>query len=87
MAANLLSAPEPEYPRLASLTRVEGQVTLQAVIAKDGRVSIVHVLSGHHLLRGAAVNAVRKWRYRPYIVNGRPVDVATIITVNFQLHR
>ena len=86
MAANLISAPEPEYPKLARLTRTEGQVMLQAVVGRDGRVTIAHVLSGHHLLRGAAVNAVRQWRYRPYVVDGKPVDVATIITVNFNLH-
>lgn len=85
MSGHLLSSPRPAYPKFASFTHVEGQVVLQAVVAKDGRVSVVHVLQGHHLLRGAAANAVRTWRYRPYLANGRPVDVATIITMDFKL--
>ncbi|HEV2646849.1 MAG TPA: TonB family protein [Acidobacteriaceae bacterium] len=84
MAANLLSAPEPSYPTLARLTHTEGQVILQAVVARDGTVSATHVLSGHHLLRGAAQDAVRRWRFRPYSVDGHPVDAATIITVDFR---
>ncbi len=87
MGANLVSAPPPEYPVLAKLTRVEGQVILQAVISRQGAVVATHVLQGHHLLRSAAEGCVRKWRYRPYLVNGRPTDVETIVFVNFQLHR
>ena len=87
MGANLVSAPEPDYPVLARLTRVEGQVILQAVISRHGTVVATHVLQGHHLLRSAAESCVRKWRYRPYLVNGRPTVVETIVFVNFQLHR
>jgi TonB family protein len=83
MAANLVSAPEPSYPMIARLAHIEGQVILQAVIAKDGTVSTTRVLRGNRLLRGAAEDAVRRWLYRPYRVNGRPVDVATIVTVDF----
>ena len=86
MAGHLLSAPEPQYPKLASLTHVEGQVMLQAVVSRDGSVGVARVLSGHRLLRGAAINAVRQWRYRPYFIHGHAVDIATIITVNFRLH-
>jgi TonB family protein len=86
MAANLVSAPEPSYPKLASLTRTQGSVVMQAVISKDGTVEEVNVIKGHHLLRGAAKNAVRKWRYRPYKVDGVPVDVATTVSVDFSLH-
>ena len=85
MAANLLAAPMPTYPKLASLTHMQGNVMMQAVISKEGTVESVHVLKGHHLLRGAATNAVRAWRYRPYLVNGRPVEVATIVSVEFTL--
>jgi TonB family protein len=84
MGANLLSAPAPEYPRLAGLMHLEGTVILQAVIAQDGSVSATHVLRGNRLLRGAAVNAVRQWRYRPYYADGHPIDVSTVITVNFR---
>ncbi len=84
MAGNLLYSPTPKYPGgLASLFHTEGKVTLQAIIARNGRVEDLRVLSGHHLLRGAAQDAVRTWRYRPYAIAGVPVEVATIITVEF----
>jgi len=86
MAANLLSAPEPSYPRLATLTRTQGSVEMQAVISKEGIVEEVHVIKGHRLLRGAAKSAVRNWRYRPYKVDGVPVEVATTVSVDFNLH-
>ena len=87
MGSNLVSAPPPEYPAFAKLTRVEGQVIMQAVVSRKGKVIATHVLQGHYLLRGAAEHAVRNWRYRPYIVNGRPTDVETIVFVEFRLHR
>jgi TonB family protein len=87
MAANLLSAPQPSYPKLASLTRTQGNVVMEAVISKDGTVEQLHVIKGHRLLRGAAKNAVRNWKYRPYKVGGVPVDVATTVSVDFNLHR
>jgi TonB family protein len=83
MAANLISSPEPDYPMIARLAHIQGQVILQAVIAKDGAVSTTRVLRGNRLLRGAAEEAVRQWLYRPYRLNGRPIDVATIVTVDF----
>jgi TonB family protein len=87
MAANLLAAPMPAYPKLASLTRMQGNVVMQAIISKSGTVESVRVIKGHRLLRGAATNAVRSWRYRPYLINGRPVEVATIVSVDFTLQR
>ena len=83
MASNLVSAPMPLYPTIAHLTHLQGEVILQAVIGKDGSVSATRVLSGHRLLRSAAVDAVKRWRYRPYRIDGRPVDVSTIVTVKF----
>jgi protein TonB len=83
MAGNLISAPLPGYPRMAKIAHIHGEVILQAVISQDGSVSATHVLSGNRLLRGAAVDAVRRWRYRPYMLDGRPVDVSTIVTVDF----
>jgi TonB family protein len=84
MAANVLSAPQPSYPLLASLTRMRGEVVMKAIISKDGKIKNVHVIKGHRLLRGAATNAVRTWQYRPYQVNGRPVEVATTVSVDFR---
>ena len=85
MASHLLSAPAPGYPKLASLTHIEGQVIVQVVVGRDGKVSATRVLDGPHLLRSAAEHAIHKWRYRPYLVDGHPTDVATIVTVSFHL--
>ena len=87
MAANLVSASPPSYPKLASLTHMQGEVVMQAIISKDGTVENLHVIQGHHLLRGAAKNAVRTWQYHPFLVNGKPVEVATIVSVDFTLGR
>lgn len=85
MRGHLLYAPEPEYPRMARLAHIEGQVAVEAVVTREGWVSQANVLSGHRLLRNAALHAVRTRRYRPYLVNGRPTDVATILTVDFRM--
>ena len=87
MASHLVSDPDPGYPMVARLAHIEGEVILQAVISNRGEVVATHVLSGHRLLRGAAVSAVKQWRYRPYVVDGRPVNVSTIVTVDFHSHR
>jgi periplasmic protein TonB len=75
----------PVYPPLARTARVQGSVLLAAVIGKDGTIQNLHVVSGHPLLQGAAMDAVRQWRYKPYILNGEPVEVDTQVTVNFTL--
>ena len=85
MASNLVSATPPTYPKLASLTHMRGKVVMEAIIAKNGTVQSLQVLEGHHLLRSAAKNAVRSWRYRPYLIDDKPVEVATIVTVDFNL--
>ena len=82
MAENLVSAPKPDYPLLARIAHVEGKVVVEGVIDRDGSVSSTRVVSGHRLLRGAAISALRRRRYRPYRVDGRPVDVATTFAVN-----
>jgi protein TonB len=83
MAANLLLSPSPAYPEMAKLTHQQGPVVVQAIISKNGKVDSVHVVKGNVLLRRAATTAVMNWRYRPYVLNGQPVNVATTITVNF----
>jgi len=75
----------PVYPPLARIGHVQGQVVLQAVIGKEGSIENLRVLSGHPMLVSAAVEAVRQWRYRPYVLNDEPVEVETQITVNFSL--
>jgi protein TonB len=76
---------KPTYPRLAMQARIHGTVVLQAVIGKDGTVHDLHAISGHPLLVPAAIEAVKQWRYRPYLLNHEPVEVDTQINVNFTL--
>jgi protein TonB len=85
LEGNLIRRVEPTYPSLARTARIQGQVLLSAVIGKDGAIENLRVLSGHPMLVGAAVDAVRQWRYRPYILNGDAIEVETQITVNFRL--
>ncbi len=75
----------PVYPPLARSARIQGQVVLQAVISKEGIIENLRVVAGHPMLAPAAIDAVRQWRYRPYILNNEPVEVETQITVNFSL--
>ena len=81
----LIHQVKPAYPPLARQARIQGSVVLQAVIAKDGTIQGLHVVSGHPMLTTAAVDAVKQWRYKPYFLNGEPVEVETQITVNFTL--
>jgi len=75
----------PVYPPPARSARIQGQVVLQAVISKQGLIENLIVLAGHPLLVPAAIEAVRQWRYRPYVLNNEPVEVETQITVKFSL--
>jgi TonB family protein len=87
MESRLVYAPPPAYPMMAEMTRIQGRVTVEAVVGKDGRVIRAQAVGGHHLLRGAAVREVYGRRYRPYTVNERPVAVATVVTVDFRLRK
>jgi len=75
----------PSYPYAAKLAHVQGPVVLAATISKSGAIEDLHALSGHPLLVGAAIEAVRQWRYRPFVLNREPIEVETQITVNFVL--
>lgn len=83
--ANLIRQIKPVYPPLAKQARISGVVKLNAVIAKDGTIQQLNVISGHPLLVPAAVEAVKQWQYKPTLLNGEPVEVATQIDVNFTL--
>src|SRR5271154_3243654 len=76
---------QPNYPPLARQARIQGSVLLQAEISKDGSIENLHLISGHPMLAPAAIEAVKQWKYKPYILNGEPVEVETQITVNFTL--
>ena len=83
--ANLIHDVTPQYPPEAGRKRIEGTVVLMAVIGKDGTVHDVRVESGLPLLAQAAIDAVKQWRYKPYLFNGEPVEVDSHITINFTL--
>jgi periplasmic protein TonB len=76
---------QPTYPAIAKTARVQGQVVLQAAISKEGTIENLRVISGPPLLIQSALEAVKQWRYRPYILNGEPVEVDTTVTVIFSL--
>ena len=81
----LIKKVQPAYPPLARQARIQGSVLLQAEISKDGTIENLRLISGHPMLAPAAIEAVKQWRYKPYILNGEPVEVETQITVNFTL--
>ena len=84
-AGKILRQVAPVYPALARQARISGQVRLEAIIAKNGKIENLQVISGHPLLVQAALEAVRQWVYRPTLLNGDPVEVMTLIDVNFGL--
>ena len=87
MEGMLVRRIEPRYPPPAIAARIEGPVKIKAIISREGIIQQAEVLSGSPLLSRAALEAIREWRYRPYILNGEPVEVETEITVNFTLGR
>ena len=85
LEGNLIRSVQPVYPPLAKSARIQGPVVLEAVISKAGTIDHLRLVSGHPMLAGAAIEAVRQWLYRPYILNNEPIEVETQITVNFTL--
>ena len=81
----LIKKVQPPYPPLARQARIQGQVLLQAEISKDGSIQNLRLISGHPMLAPSAIEAVKQWRYKPYYLNGEPVEVETQITVIFSL--
>jgi periplasmic protein TonB len=81
----LIRKVQPAYPPLARQARIQGNVVLAAEISKDGTIENLHLISGHPMLAPAAIEAVKQWRYKPYILNGEPVEVETQVTVIFSL--
>ena len=83
--SNLIEKPVPVYPPLAKLARIQGLVRFNVVIGKDGHIKSLAVVCGHPLLIPAAQEAVQQWVYRPTLLNGDPVEVTTVIDVQFTL--
>ena len=82
---DLIYRVQPQYPEIARQARIQGTVALRAIISKAGTIENLTVEAGHPMLVPSAIRAVRQWRYRPYVLNGEPVEVGTEITVNFIL--
>lgn len=78
---------EPIYPIIARKARVQGTVTLRAIISTHGTIESLQVVDGHPMLVAAAMDAVRQWRYKPYMLSGQPVEVETTVFVNFHIDR
>jgi TonB family protein len=87
MAGNVISQKTPVYPAEAKANNISGAVVLKAVITKEGIVARLEVVSGPEELRASALDAVKEWRYKPYILNGDPRAVETTITVNYHLEK
>jgi TonB family protein len=81
----LVQKTPPVYPQIAKTARVTGTVVIQAVISKTGTIDDLHVVSGPEMLRQAALDAVRTWRYRPYMLNNEPIAVETTVNMVFTL--
>lgn len=84
-AGLLVKRVQPAYPPLARQARIQGTVVLQAQISKTGDIENLQLISGHPMLAPAAIEAVKQWKYRPYLLNGEPVEVETQVQVNFTL--
>src|SRR5690349_12069510 len=81
----LVKRVQPAYPPLARQARIQGTVVLQAQISKAGDIENLQLISGHPMLAPAAIEAVKQWKYKPYLLNGEPVEVETTVQVNFSL--
>jgi protein TonB len=81
----LIQKTAPVYPQIAKEARVSGTVVIQATISKAGLITNLRVVNGPTMLRQPALDAVRTWRYRPYLLDGEPVEVETTVSVTFTL--
>lgn len=84
-SAKLISQARPEYPALAKQARIQGTVRFSVLIAKDGTVKGLLLIAGHPLLVESAQKAVQQWKYQPTHLNGEPVEVVTVVDVNYTL--
>lgn len=87
MQGYLIHRVEPIYPNLAKISGVQGAVLIKALISTEGKIEQAQVVSGSPWLSKAALDAIQQWRYRPYYLNDKPVEVETEITVMFTLTR
>jgi periplasmic protein TonB len=81
----LIKKAPPKYPEKARHQRIQGPAVLQAIINREGKIVELTPVSGDPLLTSSAMKTVKKWRYKPYLLNGQPVEVETTVQVNFTL--
>jgi TonB family protein len=86
MASQIVTKTQPVYPQEAKDAKLSGAVVLDAVIGKDGTIKSLHLVSGPDVLAKSAWVAVKGWTYKPYLLNGEPVEVETTITVHYHLN-
>jgi protein TonB len=85
MAGLLVSKVAPDYPADAKQARIQGTVVMRVIVDKEGNVANIQLISGHPILAPAAFDAVKLWKYKPYLLNGMPIEVETQVAVNFTL--
>jgi TonB family protein len=85
VAENILTKVAPKYPDAAKKARIQGKVLLEAVLGKDGSIENLRVISGPKELQESSLDAVRQWTYKPYLLNGDPVEIKTTISVIYSL--
>lgn len=85
MQSLIIKKVAPVYPPLGRQARIQGMVILKVQISKTGDVESIQLVSGHPILAPSAIEAVKQWKYKPYLLNGEPVEVETNVTVNFTL--
>ena len=85
MQQNILTKAVPVYPPAAKKARIQGKVVLDAVIGTDGNIESLRVISGPQELQQSALDAVRQWTYKPYLLNGDPVEVETTVNIIYNL--
>lgn len=83
----LVKKVEPKYPKDARDARIQCTVVLHAIIDKSGRIQRFELVSGHPMLAPAAIKAVQHWKYKPYLVDGKPIELDTTIEVSFVLDK
>ncbi len=76
---------EPQYPQMAKIAHIQGDVVLAATISKQGNIENLRIVSGQPILAQAAMEAVKQWKYRPYLLSGEPIEIETQILVKFHM--
>ena len=85
MEGNLLKHVDPVYPAMARDAKIQGEVRLQAGISKTGVIQNLRAISGHPILIQAAMDAVRQWKYKPFLLDGEPIEAEGVVIVDFEL--